>query len=224
MTLVLVVIGLATGVALLLGGRPRRLLAMPLRRRRLLLTATGALALGFAVSTLWPPALVLGLVSAAGLAAYWCALNRRVPGLPLVGTGLALDALVLAVNGSMPVSLAAAQRAGSELTAAELLASPSREVLDDATLLPFLGDVLPFAWPVAPQVVSVGDVLVAAGCGLLLVRTLCSASDRAHEPEALPAHETIDVGATAPGPLDDTADAPATPVVPDVASTRGASR
>jgi len=169
MTLVMIVIVLAGGGALFLGGSPRRLLQVPLRRRRLLLTAAGAVLLGYAGSSLWDPAFVVGAALGSALVAYFTWINRLVAGLPLIGTGVALNGLVMLANLGVPVSLDALRRSGSDLTAADIAASPWREAIDDMTILPFLGDVLPLAWPVAPQVVSLGDVLLAAGAGLYVV-------------------------------------------------------
>lgn len=204
MTLVLIVIVLATVGALLLGRRPHRRLATPLRRRRLLVTATGFALAGYLVSYAWTPALVVGLASAGVLVAHFAWLNARTPGLPLVGTGVLLNSLVMVANGAMPVSLDAARRAGSDLDAADLLASPWREAVTDATILPFLGDVLPLAWPVAPQVVSVGDVLVAAGCGLFVLRGLSSVRPAldAHGRSAGTAHQPTALGDEAEPPAD----------------------
>ncbi|MGN6333522.1 MAG: DUF5317 domain-containing protein [Motilibacteraceae bacterium] len=95
--------------------------------------------------------------------------NRRVPGAGLVGLGLAANGLVIALNAGMPVSLAAARRAGLDLSAAALAADPRHAVLDAGTRLPWLADVLPFPVPVLPEVVSAGDVLVAAGLGLAVL-------------------------------------------------------
>ena len=48
------------------------------------------------------------------------------------------------------------------------MADPRHELVDASTLLPWLGDVVPVALPGLGQAVSPGDVLIAAGAGLLL--------------------------------------------------------
>lgn len=95
--------------------------------------------------------------------------NRRVPGAALLGLGLVGNGLVIALNAGMPVSLDAARRAGLDLDAAALAADPRHAVLGAGTRLPWLADVLPFPVPLLPEVVSVGDVLVAAGLGLAVL-------------------------------------------------------
>ena len=56
----------------------------------------------------------------------------------------------------------------SEEVGAGFGGQPSHELSDAATRLPWLGDVVPVALPGLGQAVSAGDVLIAAGAGLLL--------------------------------------------------------
>jgi hypothetical protein len=95
--------------------------------------------------------------------------NRRVAGTPLIGLGLLLNVLVVGANAAMPVSVDAAVRAGLSRSDLQLDSDALREPVTPATRLAWLGDVVPVALPWRPQVVSAGDVLVAAGVGLLLV-------------------------------------------------------
>jgi hypothetical protein len=69
----------------------------------------------------------------------------------------------------MPVSADASGKAG--VTTQDLLAGtdPRHELADDGTRLRALGDVVPVLLPVHPEVVSPGDVLVAAGLAQLVV-------------------------------------------------------
>ena len=48
-------------------------------------------------------------------------------------------------------------------------ADPRHELADPATRLDVLGDIIPVLMPWRPEVVSVGDVLVAAGLAQLVV-------------------------------------------------------
>ncbi len=108
--------------------------------------------------------------------------NLHAPGIPLVAAGLLLNVLVVAANGAMPVSVEAARQAGVAPGDLGLGRDPSRELLDDASRLPWLADVIAVPLPVHPEVVSAGDVLVAAGVLLLvlsLVRRPAGASGRA---------------------------------------------
>jgi hypothetical protein len=87
-----------------------------------------------------------------------------------VGTAsLAPGSAVVVANGAMPVSTVAAAEAGIGTEALRLGEDPLRERLDDHTRLALLADRVPVPAPGWSQVVSAGDVLVAAGLGLLLV-------------------------------------------------------
>lgn len=167
MLLVLLVAALALLAATLIGGA--RLAQVRLRAVRLLVVAA-AVQLG--TSALAPAsgvARALALVLTTVLVGLFVYGNRMVAGTPLIGAGLLLNVVVVAANGAMPVSLSAAADAG--LTRAELgLDSDAmREPVHGGTRLAYLGDVVPLPLPGRPQVISPGDVLVAAGVGLLLV-------------------------------------------------------
>jgi hypothetical protein len=159
---------LAAAMALACGGRPARLARLHLHRARLLASATGAYLLGVAAGSLWAPAHAALLVATAGFVGLFVWLNRAVPGLALVGLGMAANALVVVANAAMPVSLEAAERAGLRAADLDLDADPRHEAVGPGTRLGLLGDVVPFALPGRAQVVSPGDVAVAAGAGLAL--------------------------------------------------------
>ncbi|MDQ4025925.1 MAG: DUF5317 domain-containing protein [Actinomycetota bacterium] len=130
----------------------------------------------------WTPLLVGGLVmqvvfiywdpewlgEAGGLAvvlasnaavAVWLFANRTLPGLMLAGAGMALNVLVIAVNGAMPVLEDSAETAGVTRSLED--ASLKHEPLDEDTVLPWLGDAIPV--PPFQEVLSVGDVVLALG-------------------------------------------------------------
>jgi hypothetical protein len=202
MTLALIVSVLAAAVGLLLGGRLSGLLQVRLDRCRLLLTAATTALVGDLASLVWSPMLVVGFVLASWLITYFAWLNRSVPGLFLVGAGCALNGLVMTVNAAMPVSLHAARWAGARLSEPLLAALPWREAAVDNTVLPFLGQIVPLAWPVSPQVVSVGDVLIAAGCGLFVVAGMTAARlGRSAKPRTEHGTmESVDAATAAPEP------------------------
>jgi MFS family permease len=112
------------------------------------------------------------LVVAFGLltASLW--LNRSQPGLLLAMVGVASNGIAIAVNGGyMPVFVPAIEVAG--LTMADF--SPSFHVALPETLgLDFLlhagpiGDILPLPVPILANVISTGDVLLAAGLAWFL--------------------------------------------------------
>lgn len=100
------------------------------------------------------------------------AVNLRVPGVPLIAVGFALNLLVIAVNGGMPVSGGALRQAYGPRyleTRQDLLehggAKHHLERPDDV-LMP-LADVIPIGPPVR-QVFSIGDLVFMAGVAWVL--------------------------------------------------------
>ncbi len=167
MVLVLVVAVAALAVSAATGWT--RLAQVRIRAVRLLVAAavvqlgTSGLVPGSGVAR--AAALVLTTV----LVALFLVGNARQPGVPLVALGLLLNVLVVVANGAMPVSVDAAARAGIPRSDLRLGGDAMREPSGPTTRLGALGDVVPVALPRWPQVVSAGDVLVAAGVGLLLL-------------------------------------------------------
>jgi hypothetical protein len=165
--LVLVVAVLALAAAALTGGLA--LGQLKLRAIRLLVAAAG---LQLSTSILLPgsgTARAVALILTALLVGLFVYGNWAVAGTPLIGLGLLLNIVVITANAAMPVSVHAAARAGLTRVELGLDTDAMREPATSSTRLPWLGDVVPVALPWRPQVVSPGDVLVAAGVGLLLV-------------------------------------------------------
>src|SRR5689334_3128676 len=107
----------------------------------------------------------VGLIGSAVCIAVFLRLNLKHPGVGLLALGFFSNALVVALNGAMPVSLRALERAG----VGDASITDARHELSHATTrLPWLGDVVPVALPGLGQAISPGDVLIAAGAGLLL--------------------------------------------------------
>ena len=104
-----------------------------------------------------------GLVASAACALLFCALNLRTAGVPLVALGLMLNAAVVARNGAMPVSIFGASRAGVSTLSIATGSDPRHTIAGVGSSWRSLGDVIPVPLPLAPEVVSPGDVLVAAG-------------------------------------------------------------
>ena len=158
---VLIVIGLIAGLAT--GGSMRELTNTRFRHLEILI---GGLLLQLAVTFLpWAPFeergyLVILIASAA--AAAWMFVNRRLPGMALAAIGLALNVIVIALNGGMPVSERAIELAG----APEFEAEGEHLLLGPSTRLPWLTDVVPI--PVAGSVLSPGDLLLALGLARLV--------------------------------------------------------
>jgi Family of unknown function (DUF5317) len=163
---VLFVLGALVGgvaVGALLGGSVQRLERLGLRRLRLLGAAVGIQLIG--TIALGGSEYVVTIAASLVLACAFIVANPQLPGRELILAGLALNALVIVVNGAMPVSPTAAAHAGVNLAA---LAGDPRHMVDAHAYLAWLGDRIPLALPWQPQVLSIGDVLVAAGVGLLI--------------------------------------------------------
>lgn len=165
MTLVLVVLAVALAIGWLRGGSLDRLGALPVRSRRLVVAALVAQLIGTVVGG---PAYAVGLVLSALLVALFLVRNRGIRGTGLVALGLVANALVVGANGAMPVSAEAADRAGVGI--GDLLTGDDgrHELAQASTRLRPLGDEIPVPLALRPEVVSIGDVLVAAGLGQLV--------------------------------------------------------
>ena len=101
--------------------------------------------------------------------------NRMLPGILIAAVGLAMNVLVISLNGAMPVSRWAADIAGAESVGNEI--GIKHEIADQQTTLPLLGDVIPL--PEMGRVISPGDVVLAAGIAILVYRRTL------HEPKAV---------------------------------------
>ncbi|TDE14953.1 DUF5317 domain-containing protein [Jiangella asiatica] len=152
------------------GGRLRRLAAAPPVRSRLILTALGLYALGVGGSWVWEPLLPALTALCWFTLGFYAWLNRGHHGARLVALGLAANGLVIMLNGAMPVSATAQERAGVSPTVAEEAPEDNGRIAatGDRTALPWLGKVVPVAFPPRPEVVSPGDIAVAAGCAAAL--------------------------------------------------------
>jgi hypothetical protein len=180
--LVLVTVVLATLVGRILGGRIGRLAGLPYRGLPLLGGAAAAYLAGWSAPLLGLPArwtYAPGLAMAGALALAFSVRTRTLYGAGLVGAGLLANALVVAVNGGMPVSAAAVARAGMNLPAA--LADPRQVLAGAGATLRALGAVVPVPLPVRPAVASVGDLLVLAGLAELVVTAMLP-RDRGRQP------------------------------------------
>ncbi len=153
--------------AALLGGRLELLAGLRLRHSWLILLALGVQVAITAVASTGPrPVLValhLASYAAAGVA-LWA--NRALPGLLILGTGALANAVVIALNGGTlpadPHALAAAGLAtdGSAFANSGVVEHP---------VLPWLGDIVATpAWLPFRNVISIGDLVILAGAGVLV--------------------------------------------------------
>jgi hypothetical protein len=156
----------ALGLGYARGGDLDHLGQLRLRWKRLVVGALLLQVLGGVAGGWRYPA---GLAVSALLVAWFLILNRGVHGTGLVAAGLLLNALVVGVNGAMPVSGDAMGRAGLSTQDIVSGADPRHELLGPGTHLGLLGDRVPVYLPRHPEIVSPGDVLVAAGLAELVV-------------------------------------------------------
>ena len=165
----------ALGLSLATGGSLRRLPQLRLRRWPLTVVAAAAQAAGAVVAAYGllsdDAALVAyatGVAVSAVLVAAFLIWNLHLAGMGLVTAGLLLNAVVVLLNGAMPVSLEGAARAGVATGPIAGGEDPRHEVAGERTRLEWLGDWVPAPWPVRPEVLSPGDVLLAAGLAQLV--------------------------------------------------------
>jgi hypothetical protein len=96
--------------------------------------------------------------------------NRRLPGVPVIGLGAFLNALVITVNGGQMAASRTAERfAGLHLRSGFDNSAP----LAHPHLL-WLGDIIPWPGPL-PNVLSIGDCVIYAGT-LILLHRVCHRS------------------------------------------------
>jgi uncharacterized protein DUF5317 len=168
---VVVLVG-AVAITVLAGGRWERLAALPLRARGLVAAAVaaqlGGAVLGIAGVADPRRTYVVALAVSAACALAFCARNLRVAGVALVSLGLVTNAVVVAANGAMPVSIEAAYHARVPIAAISSGSDARHEIAGIGTHLRWLGDVIPVPLPLRPEVISAGDVLVCAGLAELV--------------------------------------------------------
>jgi len=176
-------------VALLRGGNPARLALLELRFGWLALVA-----LLMQIGVIYFPAAAYGgplgsrtllLMGSYALLIGVTALNWKLPGFPIIGLGLALNLLVMVVNGGiMTISPETLERIG--LAHYALGAEPGARVMAtkdillsrEQTRLWFLSDVLVTPrWSPIRSAFSIGDVVLATG-GFVLFQRAMSPPDR----------------------------------------------
>lgn len=199
MFFVVLVLLLAVGASVVRGGRFHRIGRAPLRDIWLLF-------IGVALQVAADVGVILGWFEGTGTISYgllvtsqvvvlaWVLRNCYLPGLILVAIGLALNAIVMAANGAMPVHPEAIAALGQE--PGELVRG-KHVLMDDDTRLWWLADI----WPVPPirSIISIGDVVLAAGL-LPITHYLMTFRTAA---ERRGTNATEDEGVSGPRPADD---------------------
>lgn len=130
----------------------------------LALPEVGGLSFGLRFAMMLTSYLVVG---------WWLFQNARVHwggtkiALCLIACGWALNLLVIVLNGGMPVSRSALERAGLGSVDSVAHGHLAKHVwTNQTTTLRALGDVIPLPW--LRGVVSPGDIVIAFGIGLLV--------------------------------------------------------
>jgi hypothetical protein len=162
-----VVLGLGIGVAT--GGKIRRVGEIHLRWWGLALAGLGLQLVPVpsmeASADRW---IAAGLYALSYVVLFvFVMLNARRPGFALLGVGFALNALVIGINGGMPVSehalrSLAGDRADAAVARLESLGGLRHHLATDDDLLRPIGDVIPIPGPVS-GVFSIGDLLALIG-------------------------------------------------------------
>lgn len=159
-----IVLVLSIGFAVLRGGKLSNLTEIYIRAWWLLFVGLGLqIAAGFVPSgRTYSVELAVGLILASLLPLLLVAwINRERSGMWLVGLGVLMNFVVIAINQGMPVLPEAILLAGG---VADLSSDPTHTVLDTSTLLPFLADII----PIPKNVISMGDVVLGVGVGVFL--------------------------------------------------------
>ena len=103
-------------------------------------------------------------------------LNRALPGFRLFSAGMFMNFLVIVSNnGRMPVSAHALEQANlGHYIEILKMGYKKHQLMNDNTILPFLGDVIPLHFPYAlmNMVVSVGDLFITLGMCLFFFITI----------------------------------------------------
>jgi len=174
--------GIAVGLVLglVLGGRVSALINVRLRFAVLIAAAVGvrfgtqyAIAQEIELADVfrWP---LYASAFAVLIGALW--LNRRAPGLLVVMVGVAFNAFAILINGGwMPVyepALAAAGLPATDLSPTYHVVLPTELGGQFLRMAGPIGDVIPFPFPLLPNVVSAGDVLISIGLGWFVFTTL----------------------------------------------------
>lgn len=171
--LVLIALATAITVGLALGGRFSGLAATPIAASPFAAAALGVLVAAsiFAGGR----ALDLALIAAANvmLGLFFVSNMRRHRGairlgIALLALGWALNAIVIAANAGMPLSMAAYRASGQTAIVTPGEGGFFKAVIaDDETILPWLGDTIPLK--AIRRVVSAGDLALVLGLGIVVV-------------------------------------------------------
>jgi hypothetical protein len=167
--LVLLLLAVSFGLGLLLGGSFKNLAELKLRYWGLALAGYALQVLPYPESWGRDVPIAMLLVSFVLLLAFAMA-NLRQPGVPLIVLGVLLNFIVIAANWGMPVSARALINSDQADVLRELELAPGQKhhLANGTDHFRFLGDVIPIPDPIHITL-SVGDLILYAGVGVLLV-------------------------------------------------------
>jgi len=186
-TLLAITLLVSIAIGTLLGGRVSALAGLRLRWAPLALVA-------LALQVIVPPGrwpLVLLLASFVLLTVFVIA-NRRIAGFWLILVGVALNFVVIGLDGGMPVSRAALEASGQASTLGELTgpsAGVKHHLAGSEDTAVALGDVIAIPPPLG-RAISLGDIFTYGGVAVVVV----TAMRRRREPEPVADEEVQRVG------------------------------
>jgi hypothetical protein len=180
--LVLIVIGLAVCIGFAAGGslRPFERFKVHWWGVALLGLALQGIPLASGVSR---PVGSIVLIGSYALLGSFAWVNRRLPAVWLVMVGLASNLLVIGLNGGMPVSAEALETAGARAEGLVGTGTLKHHLMTPGDDLTLLGDVIGIPPPIS-VVISIGDVLLYAGIGILVVAVMLGRSGENRRPPA----------------------------------------
>lgn len=194
MSLILLVLVLAVVAGYLAGGRLGALAHLRLPRIWLVWLA---FSVQFVVAFLPPDprqslrAPLVGLafaLVAVWIVGVWPGLTRVLQGaLVLIAVGWAMNLAVITMNNGMPVSAETLERVGLPSEDIESGDLGKHVALDEDTVLPWLGDVIPLPLVgTLRKAISVGDVVMLLGLALFIPAGMRLRDDEAEVPAADP--------------------------------------
>ena len=186
-------IAVLIGLALGLSRRPAGVHASRPHVDHIPLLGAGAL-LNAVAAVLDDSAAAIALAASLAVLIAVALVNRHITGIAVVGVGLLVNLVAVAVNEGMPVRAGALVRAGvvDAQDVATTTFDGARHLETDRDALGVLGDVLPI--PIAHEVMSFGDLIVILGAADA-VREL--SRRRARRPVAVPSTDYATTAASA---------------------------